>query len=333
MLSGGQVSVERHLFASRRSHCPTASASGCSRPSPGRARATPWCRRWGSGPFSRWFRRARRSRFARAIETVIGAGGGTSVSGEGESANPGSSGVAGSGDAASGPGGDSADIDPARMLACQLEALPAFDFVDNTVVVEVRFANGVFADRRLDLFPSFAAVLDDRFGARVERLDFADEGSVARINAWVSKATRDAIPELVSQLQPDDVLVLANAVRFRGQWTHRFDPERTVPAPFHLRTGASVDVPTMHASELWAGYREDEGFQAIALPYGGGDFELVAVLPPPGDGGGRRAPATGVRPDVAGRDRIPALQGLARPAASEPGDRGVPAAGAPGAWA
>ena len=216
----------------------------------------------------------------RAIEEVIGAGGGEPGSGEGESGVAGSGGSGESGDAAAGgPGGDSAGTDLARMLACQLAALPVVDLVDNTVVVEVRFANGAFADRRLDLFPSFAAVLDEWFGARVERLDFADENAVTRINTWVSDATRNAIPVLVSELEPDDVLVLANAMHFRGEWTNRFDPERTVPAPFHLRSGTSVEVPTMHATELQARYREDEGFQAIALPYGSGDFELVAVLP------------------------------------------------------
>ena len=35
----------------------------------------------------------------------------------------------------------------------------------------------------------------------------------------------------------------------------------------------------MHADDLPARYREDEDFQAVALPYGGGRFELVAVLP------------------------------------------------------
>ena len=81
----------------------------------------------------------------------------------------------------------------------------------------------------------------------------------------------------MARLDPDDVLVLANAVRFEGEWAQRFDPDRT--APFHLRTGAAPEVPTMHADDLPARYREDEGFQAVALPYGGGDFELVAVLP------------------------------------------------------
>ena len=214
----------------------------------------------------------------RAIEAVIGAGGSESGSGEGESGVAGSGGSGKSGDAAaSGPAGDSADTDPARMLACQLAALRNAELVDDAV--EVRFASGAFADRRLDLFPAFAAVLGEWFGARAERLDFADESAVTRINAWVLEATRDAIPVLVSELEPDDVLVLANAVHFRGEWTNRFDPEHTVPAPFHLRSGTSVDVPTMHATDLPARYREDDSFQAIALPYGNGGFELVAVLP------------------------------------------------------
>ena len=117
------------------------------------------------------------------------------------------------------------------------------------------------------------------FGARAERLDFSDERSVDHINAWVAEATNGAIPELVSRLGSDDGLVLANAMRFEGEWAQRFDPERTVSAPFHLRTGAAPEVPTMHADDLPARYREDGDLQAVALPYGGGDFELVAVLP------------------------------------------------------
>ena len=38
----------------------------------------------------------------------------------------------------------------------------------------------------------------------------------------------------------------------------------------------------MHAEELRARYREDEGMQAIAVPYGKGEFELVVVLPSAG---------------------------------------------------
>ena len=148
---------------------------------------------------------------------------------------------------------------------------------DEAVRVEV--AHGAFADRRLDLFPAYAGSLRAGFEARAERLDFTGGGAVERINAWVEEATGGAIPALVERLDPDDRLVLASAMHFEGEWAQPFDPERTAPAPFHLRSGTAPEVPTMHADDLPARYREDAGFQALALPYGGGDFELVAVLP------------------------------------------------------
>ena len=174
---------------------------------------------------------------------------------------------------------------PAGLLACQLAALGNAELVDERI--DLQFANGAFGDPRLDVYPAFATVLRDSFGARVERLDFSDPGSVDRINAWVSEATAGAIPQVISELEPDDVLVLANALRFRGDWSQSFDPEKTAPAAFHPNPDATVEVPTMHAEEMSARYREGDGFQAMALPYGEGSFEFVVVLP-----------ATGTEPGV-----------------------------------
>ena len=166
---------------------------------------------------------------------------------------------------------------PPHTLPCRLAALLGAAREDPRVKLNI--ANAAFAERRLDLFPSFAAVLGDRFGARVERLDFADAGSVSRINAWVARETANAIPSLVSSLDPDDVLVLANAMHFHGEWTRQFDPALTVPRPFHLHAGPPIDVATMQMEELSARYREDAHFQAVSLPYGSGGFALVVVLP------------------------------------------------------
>lgn len=211
----------------------------------------------------------------RAVGDVIRADGGSPQVGGGDTVPSGTGEQAD--DAADSGSASPRDTDPALMLACQLSALRNAQIVDGGV--EVHFANGAFANRNLELFPSYSTVLGTWFDARVEQLDFADESAVTRINAWVSEVTGDAIPRLVTSLEPDDALVLANAVHFRGDWMHPFDPERTAPAPFHLRSGTSVEVPTMHAEGLSARYRGDDDFQAIALPYGFGGFELVAVVP------------------------------------------------------
>ena len=193
------------------------------------------------------------------------------------------------GDAA-GQGDSSTDADTARMQASgPVDALPCglaavLGAASEDEGVELRIANAAFADRRLDLFPSFAAVLGDRFGARVERIDFADEGAVGWINAWVARKTEEAIRHLVSHLEPDDALVLANAMHFRGIWTRQFDAASTAPLPFHVQPDKVIDVPTMQADDLRARYREDGDYRAVVLPYGGGDFVAVVVLPREGLG-------------------------------------------------
>lgn len=198
----------------------------------------------------------------------------------GEPAATGSSGdsaAAGSGDSTEQPATEyRAGDGSVNTLACRIVAVRGAAGEDEGV--ELRIANAVFADHRLDLFPSFSAVLGDRFGARVERTDFAASDAVGRINEWVARKTEQAIRTLVSHLQPDDALVLANAVHFRGTWKQQFDPARTAPLPFHLQPGTAVDVPTMQADNLRARYREDADYQAVVLPYGGGDFVAVVVL-------------------------------------------------------
>ena len=231
-----------------------------------------------------------KSSVRRSIREMFESGGGPGRSGAGAGATSGAgsdgtepadgSKAGGSSTGSPDTGGSDGDgpdgSGPAGALSCQL-AWVLHDALDDRVAVQV--ANGAFADRRLDLFPAYSETLRTAFDARVERLDFTDERSVDRINAWVSEATGGAIPRLVSRLDPDDVLVLANAMRFEGGWAQRFDPERTVPAPFHLRSGTAPEIPTMHADALPARYREDGDFQAVALPYDGGRFEFVAVLP------------------------------------------------------
>ena len=210
----------------------------------------------------------------RSILEMVGAGGGQGRA-EADMATTSESlespGAEGSRGTANGRGGAE------DTLTCRLAGVLAAAREDPRVTLHV--ANAAFADRRLDLFPSFYAVLQDRFGAHVARLDFANSGAVPWINAWVARETANAIPSLVSHLAPDTALVLANAMHFHGEWSHPFDPDLTVPLPFHPDTGTASEVPTMQAEELSARYREDADFQAIALPYGGGDFALVVALP------------------------------------------------------
>ena len=161
--------------------------------------------------------------------------------------------------------------------ACGLAAILNAAATDERI--ETRIANGAFADLRLDPLPAFRLALRERFDARVERLDFAAAGAAETINARVSEKTEGAISSLIERFDPDDRLALVNAIHFRGEWTRGFDPDRTAPAPFRLRSGATVDIPAMRIDGLSAGYRSDADFEAVSVPYGDYAFAFAAVLP------------------------------------------------------
>lgn len=223
----------------------------------------------------------------RAIWEVLGTGGATAREGKGSGSDAAGADSAAN-EAASDPDESDAGTDdvqnvasggkgPGTALLCRLAAMASA--ADEDAGVELRMANGAFAAHRFALYPAFVSALRDSFGARVERLDFTDSAAVDRVNAWAERETGGMIPVLLDNPDPAIVLVLANALYFKGEWAQPLDPARTAPLPFHTGTGASVEVVTMQADNLPARYREDESFQALSLPYGNGGFALVLVLP------------------------------------------------------
>jgi serpin B len=143
--------------------------------------------------------------------------------------------------------------------------------------VDFRIANAIFHDARLPVEPSFVAASRTYFDAPVTSLAFADPASVKTINDWVSEATAGKIPTIVEDLGSDLVMVLVNAIYFKGSWREKFDPALTIDAPFH---GVAGDQPVrlMHRRGSIASLHTAE-FDAVDLPYGNSAFTMTVVLP------------------------------------------------------
>jgi len=73
-------------------------------------------------------------------------------------------------------------------------------------------------------------------------------------------------------------LVLANAIYFNAGWFYPFEEGQTRDGDFNLLGGGQVSVPMMSQSKM-LGYAEGEGYQAVALPYVGGEMAMVVLLP------------------------------------------------------
>lgn len=80
-------------------------------------------------------------------------------------------------------------------------------------------ANALWLALGIPVDPAFNTCNSQYFGATISTLDFSTSRSVEVINAWASEKTRGKISTLISEpLRPADVLFLANAVYFKGNW-------------------------------------------------------------------------------------------------------------------
>lgn len=145
--------------------------------------------------------------------------------------------------------------------------------------VETGLGNSIWYREGFPIEAEFLETNRRYFHAEIAGLDFSSPGAVSRINRWVDEVTRGRIPTILETIPQDVVLYLINAIYFKGAWTYRFDPERTREAPFRLEDGTTATVSMMNRDSIHL-YAETDLAWAVELPYGGGAFAMVVVLPP-----------------------------------------------------
>jgi serpin B len=148
--------------------------------------------------------------------------------------------------------------------------------------VRLDIANSLWLRKGVMLRKQFADDCGKYYRASVTTLDFARPSAVTTINDWCSKNTNGRIKQIVSELKPEEFLVLINAVYFKGSWTEEFDPKLTAPREFHLASG-SAQRQMMNREDRFR-YREGDAMQAVVLPYGDERLSLYIFLPRDKDG-------------------------------------------------
>jgi serpin B len=132
--------------------------------------------------------------------------------------------------------------------------------------------------RRAALLPDYSKRMQASYDAETADLDFTNPSAAQRINSWASKQTQGKIPKVIDRIDPADLLLLLNAVYFKGQWAHEFDKAKTRQADFMLDGGSAKQVARMAQSGRFD-YFETPLMQAIRLPFGEGDLVMEVLLP------------------------------------------------------
>jgi serpin B len=147
--------------------------------------------------------------------------------------------------------------------------------------VDMRIGNAIWYRDGFPFQQSFFDTVAHYFDARVAGLDFGSPATVDRINAWVDTATAGKIPRVIDHIGPDLVMLLMNAIYFKGSWRAQFDPVNTRDAPFTVEGGGTHISRMMHLKNVVAISTVGDAV-AVDLPYGRAAFTMTAILPPSG---------------------------------------------------
>jgi serpin B len=151
--------------------------------------------------------------------------------------------------------------------------------LDPSVTIDI--GNSVWAQMGFPVAADFIERVRASFGAEIANVNFGDQGTLPRINRWVSDATHGRIETIFDALPPNTVMVLLNAIYFKASWSEQFDRSRTERAPFKRGDGSTVTADLMYLDHTLP-VRHMDGVTLVELPYGGGAFNMVVALPDEG---------------------------------------------------
>ncbi len=148
--------------------------------------------------------------------------------------------------------------------------------------VEVLLANALWGPTGLSLQDGFAQANKAYYDAALEGLPFGSPSAVERINRWASDNTRGLIPKVIEEIDPNTILLLMNAIYFKGDWSTPFEANQTESLPFYKADETQENQAIMHHYDKWR-YGEVDGTQVVSLPYGEAErTEMLAFMPPKG---------------------------------------------------
>ncbi|XP_074270556.1 serpin-ZX-like [Silene latifolia] len=157
---------------------------------------------------------------------------------------------------------------------------------------EISYVNALWLDQRFSLKDEFDKVLREVHNAYPRVVDFVNQADqvVKEANSWAKQETKGLIQQFLTRnsITRDTVLLLANALYFKGSWQHSFESKDTQYDGFNLLDGHKVRVPFMNQWQRSFDYGTFEKCKVIRMMYKTGKstkrFSMHIFLPHEKDG-------------------------------------------------
>lgn len=155
---------------------------------------------------------------------------------------------------------------------------------------DLTVANSVWVAKGYGLLPAFVDTLKLCYGAACGQLNFATRRACrlacAEVNRWVAGQTNGKITNLLTDnmLNANTRMVLVNAINFKCQWMNKFKPKNSSGKDFYSIDGTTKNITFMSQTSDFD-YCETADFKAVEMPYEGGRFSMLIVMPADGQFG------------------------------------------------
>ncbi|XP_054841338.1 serpin B3-like [Eublepharis macularius] len=154
----------------------------------------------------------------------------------------------------------------------------------HTTNYDLSIANRLYGAQQYEFLQQYLRCTKELYGAELERVDFQHSAEEVRkqINSWVESQTNGKIKNLFPprSINAATVLVLVNAIYFKGMWKRQFKKSDTKEEPFWINQNQSKNVQMMKQTDVfsWAQIQNPK-MQVLDLPYDQGDLSMLILLP------------------------------------------------------
>lgn len=148
--------------------------------------------------------------------------------------------------------------------------------IDKRVLISI--ANSVWTEDDFEVKKAFIDAMTSYYDAESQSFDIDDPLTPGLMNSWIEDKTNGLIKEMISELPDNTVMLLINAIYFKGQWKLQFDESKTVDEAFFKTGSSQVSVPMMKQKKEFKVFAGD-GFKIAGFPYGQGNYVMDVILP------------------------------------------------------
>ena len=169
------------------------------------------------------------------------------------------------------------DSSMSEINSLNTKLLDSLSVIDKAV--NVNLANSIWLNNGFEPKESFSDILTGSYYADVCSRDFSNSSTLGEINRWCSTKTNGMVNELLTRLNPDSPMVLANAIYFKAPWNVKFS--ETLSGKFTTVDNTLQDVE-FFKGKRFARYYSHNKFTAVQLDYGNKAFSYTVMLPTDG---------------------------------------------------